>query len=96
MDDYFSETNRGDIALSREEVEFYREAFSLMDPKGTGIHRDVIENVFKCFGASDEEVSTVKSIHSLSQSGQVIYILRPSTLAQWQYGYQRSSITLCL
>ena len=34
--------------------------------------------------------------HSLSKSGQAIYSLRPSTLAQWQYGYHRSSRTPCL
>ena len=33
---------------------------------------------------------------SVSQSGQAIYSLRPSTLAQSQYGYHRSSRTPCL
>ena len=38
-------------------------------------------------------VQSVNPNHSLSKSGQAIYSLRPSTLAQWQYGYNRSSRT---
>ena len=33
--------------------------------------------------------------HSLSLSGQAIYSLRPSTHAQWQYGYHCSSKIPC-
>ena len=32
--------------------------------------------------------------HSLSQSGQTIYSLRPSTLAQWQYASQQQNSLL--
>ena len=39
--------------------------------------------------------SLIEIEHSLSQSGQAIYSLRPSTLAQWQYGYDCSSRTPC-
>ena len=33
------------------------------------------------------------SNHSLSQSGHAIYSLRPSTLAQWQYGYHQAQMS---
>ena len=34
------------------------------------------------------------SVHSLSQSGQAIYSLRTSTLAQWQYASQQQNSLL--
>ena len=41
-----------------------------------------------------EESTSVNVNHSLSQSGQAIYYLRPSTLAQWQYASQQQNSLL--
>ena len=47
-------------------------------------NRGRITKVFICF----------QLVHSLSQSGQAIYSLRPSTLAQWQYASQQQNSLL--
>ena len=60
MDEY-GESSRADILLSKEEIEYHRDTYALLDPKGTGIPSDVIERVFKCLGATDEEVKELIS-----------------------------------
>ena len=39
-------------------------------------------------------VEDLQLFHSLSQSGQAIYSLRPSTLAKWQYASQQQNSLL--